>query len=774
MKRGFAVSILVLMLSAGCGGPEAPSENVPDPGASAESGNAILTGSTELAFWDDEAPPGVEQPPTFWVSADEFTLEETQGEKVWILEGATAILAVADGDDAHIEAGRCRFDEASKTAELFDGVTVRMGVKTIELTDMTWLNEEGVARSENKLTVADGPSSFQAEKMAFTPSKNELVLEQVLGTVRPDDEEGGGFKSLEFVKPAPLVEFKESLLRRMSGGVGLSVVRADAQNEPLALEAEAMDFSWDDADPPALSQIDLQEDVHIKGDQGDMRSNQATLTLSQIELEGNVRVEDDQGTLRSNEATLNLDENWLVFSGAVQGSTERIARFDCDQVRQDLETGDAEMSNLTAKGLSAKGFSGMDIEKAPRVQFRQGELERISHGVRIRLRSSKPGEKGFLLRASEVTFARPADGGEPTAIHLRNNVQVNGPNGTISARKADFDTEKQVIEFVGDPNRRVLGSTPQIRQFSADRIRYTVSTNDAFLTNLKARDVPISSPEEGAGADQHNYSSMDIEKAPNVLLRDGRLAWIEGGVEALLQPQDPKQEPLHLKSSRADFEFSDPASMSPSRVKLTGNVRVDGPEAKVSANDALLDMANKELEFTGNVKGDTPALKGFEADKAIWNLAADLFSVEGPGKIQELEHAEDADSSLLQVEDILDWPGFLSKLQAQAGSAEPSPGRRIVELLGVEMARKLASLPTDRDLGPSTQGSIAKHISGLLERDDFYDQAAWDGIELGPEAAGLIKQGDTLEAGPRVRLNRLLFEAAYPGLVAKVDEGAGP
>ena len=62
----------------------------------------------------------------------------------------------------------------------------------------------------------------------------------------------------------------------------------------------------------------------------------------------------------------------------------------------------------------------------------------------------------------------------------------------------------------------------------------------------------------------------------------------------------------------------------------------------------------------------------------------------------------------------------------------------------------------------------------MLERDDFYDEAAWSNVELGPEAAGLLKKRETLEAGPRVRLHRLLFDAAYPGLVAKVDEGAGP
>ena len=773
MSRGLAVSILLLLLSAGCGGPETPSEPAPDPGTSVGNDNATLSGGTELAFWGKDVPPGVEQPPTFWVSADRFTLEETGGEKVWMLEGTTAMLAVPDGDDANIKAGRCRFDEASRTAELSGDVTVRMGAKTIELTDMIWLNEEGVARSDNKLTVADGPSRFEAEKMAFTPSKNELVLEQVLGTVRPDAEGTGGFKSLEFVKPAPLVEFEESLLRRMSGGVDLSVVRAEAEGEPLALAAETMDFTWSDGKPPTLSRIDLEKDVRVKADQGDMRSDQATLTLSQIVLEKDVRVEGDQGNLRSDRATLDLDKNRLSFSGAVQGSTEQIARFDCDRVDQDLETGDAKMFNLTAKGLPASGFAGMDIEKAPVVQFRQGELERINGGVRIQLQPSKPGEKGFLLRASEVTFTRPADGGEPTAIHLRNNVQVDGPKGTITARNADFDTTKQRLEFVGDPTHRVLGSTPQIRQFSADKIRYIVSSNDAFLMNLKARNVPISGPGQNADAGQHNYSSMDIETAPEVLLRSGRLEWIKGGVVALLQPQDPKQEPLNMQGNEAYFEFSDPASMSPSRVELVGNVRVNGPEARVSANGAVINIANKELVFTGNVKGDTPALKGFEADKAIWYLATDRFWA-SPGKIREFELEGDVDSSLLGAEDIRDWPGFLSKLQTQARSADPSPGRRIVELLGVDMARKLASLPTDRDLGPSTQDSIVKHINDLLERDDFYDEAAWSGIELGPEAAGLLGQRDTLEAGPRVRLNRLLFEAAYPGLVAKVDEGAGP
>ena len=94
MSRALAVSILVLLLSAGCGGPETPVVPPPDPDTSAGNGNAALSGGTKLAFWSKEVQPGVEQPPTFWVSAEHFTLEETPDGKVWMLEGTTAILAV--------------------------------------------------------------------------------------------------------------------------------------------------------------------------------------------------------------------------------------------------------------------------------------------------------------------------------------------------------------------------------------------------------------------------------------------------------------------------------------------------------------------------------------------------------------------------------------------------------------------------------------------------------------------------------------------------------
>lgn len=186
---------MLLIIVAVCGvlgckapAPETPVEQAPeDPesGSSTtpappEQEQVSMTGSMTLRFF--EPAIGGEQPQgaTFEVSSPKCSLLE---DGVWALTPATAIIYGKDGEQTTFEAGSAQFDDNTKTASLKDGVKVDIGAQHVELQDMTWSNEEGLARSDNAVTIVDGDTKLAAQGMEFRSESRTMLLKGVTGTV---------------------------------------------------------------------------------------------------------------------------------------------------------------------------------------------------------------------------------------------------------------------------------------------------------------------------------------------------------------------------------------------------------------------------------------------------------------------------------------------------------------------------------------------------------------------------------------------------------------
>ena len=141
----------------------------------------------------------------------------------------------------------------------------------------------------------------------------------------------------------------------------------------------------------------------------------------------------------------------------------------------------------------------------------------------------------------------------------------------------------------------------------------------------------------------------------------------------------------------------------------------------------------------------------------------------------------DNPSWLLKAEDVLDWPGLLADIHAQAQAKAPSVGerlwsrlspeaRRAIEAAGVadpNQALKLAIAGVKEQ----TASRIIDELNGLMSRQGFYDANAWRGLGSTARQRDLLA---SLEAGtlrgPRlVELHRSLLASAYPGKI-----GPGP
>ncbi|MBN2311916.1 MAG: hypothetical protein JXR94_23250 [Candidatus Hydrogenedentes bacterium] len=750
MKRMAWLGILVLILAAGCGKQDGtPPLEPPEPDTAAPeeapAPDVSMTGKTKLVFFDGEATE-----PSFEVSSPKFSLLD---DGVWVLEQATAVIHGGKGEEAVFEAGEGRFDKTSKSAALSAGVSAVIGPKHIELADMAWSDEERTARSDHPVSIVEEHSRLKASSFLFSQPDEVLTLTQVTGVVGIGQPAAAqdAVDELQFLKPAPRVVFTEDKLDRMSGGVHVELRRAGA--DPIRLAAADFVFSWNQADPPEPIAIELLERVQVQSPQGDIHSDHAGLDLAR---------------------------NALRFTGRVEGSSDQIERFDADEVRYDLDSGDSEMINLRATGVPLQGvgpaaaagaFSAMDIERAPVVQFVQGRVDRLHGGVSIRLTPDDAARKPLALRAAEVAFAWNEAGDRPAAIQLRSNVHVDSEEAKIASQRADLDVAKRLLVFTGN----VVGSTPQIERFQADTIVYDLTGEASRMTNLRATNVRVGDGAQDGASSAYNYTAMDIERAPEVLMRQGRFERIRNGVVIHLHSDDPEQPPLDLQGQEMILAFAEDDTVTPQRVQLNGDVVVSGQDTTIESQAADLDLAGRKLTFSGDVKGDMPDIKGVRADAIVWDLVTGNSSITG-FKASEWDLQEEEDPALLRVEDIGDWPALLTALQRQAAGADPSPGKRIAALLESVPRQQLAGLPVDQELDERTKGRVVKYLNELLERPDFYDEAAWAGVTLRPEAREVLK-GDVSKLGKsdRLRLNRHLFDAAYPDAVAPQSAGApGP
>ncbi len=124
--------------------------------------------------------------------------------------------------------------------------------------------------------------------------------------------------------------------------------------------------------------------------------------------------------------------------------------------------------------------------------------------------------------------------------------------------------------------------------------------------------------------------------------------------------------------------------------------------------------------------------------------------------------------------DITDYKRLAALLVPAAGAAPaaaaPAVAAHCRGLMGAEARTLIAGLAAKEWVDRFDQGEVCAELGRLLERRDFYDAAAWGGIELPAEATDLLGRGPaTLDAGQLCRLNCLLLHAAFPDLLAAVD-----
>lgn len=117
------------------------------------------------------------------------------------------------------------------------------------------------------------------------------------------------------------------------------------------------------------------------------------------------------------------------------------------------------------------------------------------------------------------------------------------------------------------------------------------------------------------------------------------------------------------------------------------------------------------------------------------------------------------------------WVSFCKKLVEQGKSDTPSPGKRIKELMNPDCWAKVVEISTMKYPYDYIKTEVTNELSRLLERRDFYDERAWQGIQIPDEARRLLnKERDSLSEAELCRMNCLLLQSAYPEYMLEVDD----
>ena len=134
------------------------------------------------------------------------------------------------------------------------------------------------------------------------------------------------------------------------------------------------------------------------------------------------------------------------------------------------------------------------------------------------------------------------------------------------------------------------------------------------------------------------------------------------------------------------------------------------------------------------------------------NAAGHAPSVEGPTRF--------VPSDLLRPRE------FSAQLVQASETAQPSVGLRLWEQLSTGSRDRLRTMVASSTVDAEAQSFLADMLNATIARADFFDASLASAVSLGPEARRLAARGETLSVSQRLRLHRLVLEAAFPEDIA--------
>jgi hypothetical protein len=268
------------------------------------------------------------------------------------------------------------------------------------------------------------------------------------------------------------------------------------------------------------------------------------------------------------------------------------------------------------------------------------------------------------------------------------------------------------------------------------------------------------------------YTSMRIDFVGFMQgdYQTGALEKFTDGVKITLLSDDPNQKPVPISANTMTFQYAEGQTM-PSMITMEGSVQIDHPQASIKAGRAEWNFDSGDLVFTGSPIMKSDRFKEMRGEKMRMNFKTGAFEV-SQAKIDQVDlnqtgtggSGAPSDPNLLTEGDVTDWPGFIQTLKTQSAASAPSPGKMLVGLLPGTLREAVQSMSVEAIL--SQKGKVVEELNKIMQSQNLYDATTFEGVTLDEEANTLLAKADRSDE-ERIRLNRLLLQAAYPGMIAK-------
>lgn len=190
--KGRVAMMWLMAFAAGCGAgcgapstpPPAPStpENAPPATNNVPDGVGVEFQGVDLRLFSMDPTQTGPRKPRFWLHADKQTIS---ADGVTSFEKARAVVygKETDVEQMTIDAGAGQYKQ-DEMVYLSNGVVAHAGDMTIQVTDMTYENNEKVARSDNPVSIESPRMQLKAANVRLNPDTRTMVLGPGSGTVQ--------------------------------------------------------------------------------------------------------------------------------------------------------------------------------------------------------------------------------------------------------------------------------------------------------------------------------------------------------------------------------------------------------------------------------------------------------------------------------------------------------------------------------------------------------------------------------------------------------------
>lgn len=262
------------------------------------------------------------------------------------------------------------------------------------------------------------------------------------------------------------------------------------------------------------------------------------------------------------------------------------------------------------------------------------------------------------------------------------------------------------------------------------------------------------------------YSSMEIEAGRmKGNFATGSIDEMSGGVRLKLLSDDPAAKDLPVSAGSMKFTWKE-GQTTPSTILMESNVKVDHPQASITAQRAEWNFETGDLVFSGSPVVNSEQLKGLRGDKMLLNLKNNTFEVlqvradEVPLKATEGAAATSSvPGQQLTAREIKDWAGLIDSIKTEAVQDPPSPGKQVLNQLNVQNQQLLMKMDTAVLL--ERKEDLLRLINSVLMKPEFYAADAWQGIAIPDAVKESLAKGD-LSREEQMGVNKALLKAAYP------------